>query len=1033
MKPKIVMMKYTSSYKSRSSITPTEKSSISSNESINKVSDTIQKKIPVNKVENISSDITFIEGSCFQTDSHNSANLPNASDENITPDLTNGRTNVNCNQSIIVSDQPIVRLKKLPAITSKSFNKSPIILHETKPSYDVRSEPFPLISETNKKKIKRISKTLNRKKSRSSITPTEKSPKLQYKISRKKSSISVSNNEGFKTTGHNRTKLSNASNENITPNPSNTYIEFDIAHNSTEINNFSESLNECFADSTNGSTIAKSNESIPVSDYTLNSSLLIETNSYNSAEISSFKQNYTVNVSNSIDSSVEIHNISKECAFVTNESLSEYLPDTTNDNTIESLNFNNTPMQETEKSVQEITSPLHISSVNIPVSSKSKKHFCIFCKTLQTKLARHLIHKHKSEKQVKAILHLPKKNRERVKLIDQLRKDGDYLHNTTKSLNTGILICTRQQQSKVNNEANDYVCCKKCKGFYSKKTLRLHLRKCGVFSKNDRTNLIAGRRLTQYIHEGANEILKTKIFPILRDDKITRVIRYDDLIIKFGNKLAEKYTLTHQHDMVRSHLRLLGRFKIAINEFCPDINELKQIFKPQFFDACIKALRKVANWDNSLMWFKTPAVAQHLTSLIKKCGYKQRTELIKIQDEDLKKDLDDFLLLWEEEIPTLINKKACEDQANQKRNKKTVLPSREDIKKLYLYLKNKIIEEIKVLEKKFSYQSWMELVKSTLIFIQIFNRRRAGEIERLTLSNYKNKEGITGNIEEDILKTISEESLDFAKQFVRISIRGKLGRTVSVLLNPLCVQAIEEIIKHREAAGITSSNEYIFCKRSTSTLSKEYFRACPLLKQFSMECGARIPESLRGTTLRKHIATHTSLLNVEEASVDRLANFMGHHKDIHKNFYRMSVPVSEITCVSKLLMNAIGEENEEGDEVFENMVDEEGELETRTEFNSNSYIDSNKSEASDESSMSEEVPKKKKKKRRSTSPFGTTKRSRWSQEERDAINSCFGCLRDLEKLPSLTECLHAIIKCPVLKNRTPAQIKTWIDNQRRYK
>ncbi|KAI8114692.1 hypothetical protein CVS40_12956 [Lucilia cuprina] len=41
---------------------------------------------------------------------------------------------------------------------------------------------------------------------------------------------------------------------------------------------------------------------------------------------------------------------------------------------------------------------------------------------------------------------------------------------------------------------------------------------------------------------------------------------------------------------------------------------------------------------------------------------------------------------------------------------------------------------------------------------------------------------------------------------------------------------------------------------------------------------------------------------------------MGHHKDIHKNVYRVPVPVTEITCVSKLLMSAIGENDDREDE-----------------------------------------------------------------------------------------------------------------------
>lgn len=59
---------------------------------------------------------------------------------------------------------------------------------------------------------------------------------------------------------------------------------------------------------------------------------------------------------------------------------------------------------------------------------------------------------------------------------------------------------------------------------------------------------------------------------------------------------------------------------------------------------------------------------------------------------------------------------------------------------------------------------------------------------------------------------------------------------------------------------------------------------------------------------------------------------MGHHKDIHKSIYRVSVPVAEVTCVSKLLLSAVGGEDEEDEEdeectntneVFEHQVEKE--------------------------------------------------------------------------------------------------------------
>lgn len=96
--------------------------------------------------------------------------------------------------------------------------------------------------------------------------------------------------------------------------------------------------------------------------------------------------------------------------------------------------------------------------------------------------------------------------------------------------------------------------------------------------------------------------------------------------------------------------------------------------------------------------------------------------------------------------------------------------------------------------------------------------------------NYQNKEKIIDNVD-DILKTKAKDSLAFAKQFLRITIRGILGRTVSVLLSPLCVSAFDLIINYREAEGVKTSNEYIFCKKVSSKLLKSYFRACPLQKK----------------------------------------------------------------------------------------------------------------------------------------------------------------------------------------------------------
>ena len=48
------------------------------------------------------------------------------------------------------------------------------------------------------------------------------------------------------------------------------------------------------------------------------------------------------------------------------------------------------------------------------------------------------------------------------------------------------------------------------------------------------------------------------------------------------------------------------------------------------------------------------------------------------------------------------------------------------------------------------------------------------------------------------------------------------------------------------------------------------------------------------------------MLNVEDIQKDRLVNFMGHHKDTHKEIYRMPVTVAETAQVSPMLLSALG-------------------------------------------------------------------------------------------------------------------------------
>lgn len=55
-----------------------------------------------------------------------------------------------------------------------------------------------------------------------------------------------------------------------------------------------------------------------------------------------------------------------------------------------------------------------------------------------------------------------------------------------------------------------------------------------------------GRKLIVNIHQEASESLKQRILPVMRKDTAVQSIKYDRLIILYGNKICSKYRLQYQ-------------------------------------------------------------------------------------------------------------------------------------------------------------------------------------------------------------------------------------------------------------------------------------------------------------------------------------------------------------------------------------------------------------------------------------------------------------------------------------------------------
>lgn len=71
---------------------------------------------------------------------------------------------------------------------------------------------------------------------------------------------------------------------------------------------------------------------------------------------------------------------------------------------------------------------------------------------------------------------------------------------------------------------------------------------------------------------------------------------------------------------------------------------------------------------------------------------------------------------------------------------------------------------------------------------------------------------------------------------------------------------------------------------------------------FASQCGAKNPEYLQSAYLRKHVATLSQILNLQNHELDQLADFLGHDIWVRRDLYRLPEAAIEMAKISKVLL-----------------------------------------------------------------------------------------------------------------------------------
>ncbi|KAK9872831.1 hypothetical protein WA026_019616 [Henosepilachna vigintioctopunctata] len=484
---------------------------------------------------------------------------------------------------------------------------------------------------------------------------------------------------------------------------------------------------------------------------------------------------------------------------------------------------------------------------------EQKKHCCFYCMKLVFKVYLHYLSVHKNEEEVQEISILSTKSKKRLLLLASLRKKGDFIFNSQLKTDSENQIVCKDSVGRIKN-----VCCTICKGYYSKYSIRHHIRNSHPEMRKlgQRTNIQSEcSKMETNIHQIASKDLRNRIFPYMRDDVVSNIVRSDEAIVHYGNYLCRKYTEDHHASEIRAHIRNFGKLILAIKESDPNHQNLLDILNAKYVNLIIDAIERVAGKDPQTGLNRAPSTEKSLGTELKKLCKLLQMEYVKSDDKEKQKQMKNLLLVFDSEFHVTVNKIGTETQKINNRRKKTVLPKTEDIAEFRKYLKVRIIHFTREMNEKFSKISWTRLAEYTLVHLAVFNRKRPSETERLLIDEYLNYD-IVGDDELRDDDLLSREQI---KKWARI--------------------------------------------KFTEHHSQQTLKACVLIRRISEESGIKDSQLIRTRLLRQNLATETANENVDQRLESRVSDFMSHQRKIHEDYYVMTKKADDITKVSTLLKN----------------------------------------------------------------------------------------------------------------------------------
>lgn len=309
-------------------------------------------------------------------------------------------------------------------------------------------------------------------------------------------------------------------------------------------------------------------------------------------------------------------------------------------------------------------------------------------------LKKHMLSIHYDEPAVikmKAATVLNPNSREPMK---KLLHAGDKKHNQDPKLNQGFMT-TGRVTNKPHSGA-DLTTCRNCDITVLTLNFRKHFSKCTQTNYSKIRGLVAlGGVSYNKWHPTASAEFIEKIGKYLNPNcPIIKLIRYDLLIVTYGNEMVQKYRRERTKAHIVTQLRRLGYLKKVLK-----VKQLREIFFAANVGKIMTAIEKLAQINEEKDELKHPTVATGYRTLLQFMVGCLLSIYIRTNNKEAQKTVKDFELEFKRQFNIQLTKLAAESLNDHKRHKEKLMPRIDDIKKLQKFLltnRNDCYEKLKV-------------------------------------------------------------------------------------------------------------------------------------------------------------------------------------------------------------------------------------------------------------------------------------------------------------------------------------------------